>query len=165
MVNVSSRIPFNLHNQTALPDLWLSPDPDSSLSRSTSHSDLVQTLTQSHPYDSSRIPYRHPLHPGNPYPCVVNSPSQSPRSLSRAESPEREEIAATIATLARPHPILNVRLVGFEDQRGRTRERDHDRDRDRDRLVGSDRTVTQSQIPTITSHNFVCLFTLSSSHW
>jgi hypothetical protein len=133
-----------------LPDLWPTPDPDSSLSRSAFHSDLVQTLTQIHPHD--RVPY-HPLHPGNPYPRVVSQSSHSSSSRTESSSPERE-IAATIATLSRPHPILNVRLVGFEDQRGRTREREHDRDRDH--LVGSDSTVTQSQIPTITSHNFVC---------
>lgn len=69
--------------------------------------------------------------------------------------------------MTRPNPILNVRLVGFEDQRGRTRERERRRDWDRDAdsdvgFVGSDSTVTQSHMPKLTrrgsrsSHDNVC---------
>jgi hypothetical protein len=161
MVNVTSRIPFNLHNQILPPETWLNANPNlsinTSLSRSTSRSDLVQTLTHSHPYDFSRnvVTYRHPLHPGNPYPRVVSS-SESPES-SRPDSPERETLtAATTTTMARPNPILNVRLVGFVEQRGRSREREHQGDRDLDadsNLVGSDSTVTQSHIPKISPNS------------
>jgi hypothetical protein len=58
--------------------------------------------------------------------------------------------------MTRPNPILNVRLVGFVEQRGRSREREHQRDRDLDadsNLVGSDTTVTQSHIPNISPNS------------
>ena len=154
MVNVNSRIPFNLHNQNLPPDSWFSASPklnyNPSLSRSTSHSDLIHNLTYYHPHDFDRgtTRYRHPLHPGNPYSRVSSFP-HSPRG-SPPDSPDSPEQEASTA-YTRPNPILNVRLVGFEDQRGRSRERERDRNPDSN-IVGSASTVTQSHIPTMNSN-------------
>lgn len=159
MVNVNSRIPFNLHNQILPPETWLNPNPGlKSLSRSISPSGLVHNLNLINSntyYDSSRdtIPYRHPLHPSNPYPCVPSSPQST--EPSRPESPERE---TPTATTGRPNPILNVRLVGFVDQRGRTREHERRFDLDLDvdgDIVGSDSTVMQVTINRNSNHHLV----------
>ena len=170
MVNVSSRIPFNLHNQNLPSESWFSANPklNYNSSRSTSRSDLVQTLTYYHHHDFNRnsIHYRHPLYPGNPHPRLFSS-SQSP-DVSPPDSPDSPELE-TSATYPRPNPILNVRLVGFEDQSSQTREYerqndrdsdiDNDRDADADRnMVGSASTVTQSHIQKLnldSTHDYV----------
>lgn len=107
MVNVGSKIPFNLHNQT------LPPEVNHTISRSASGS--------LDPYNYPTEDYDQPTHhqhtyPTNSYPRFSISRSPGPYGdvlrSSRSGSRERET-----------KPILNIRLVGFVDRRGRARDR------------------------------------------
>jgi hypothetical protein len=124
MVNIGSQIPFNLHNQV------LPRERNHTISRSNSGSFDY--------YNQSGGDYGRPTQHQQPYPRF--STSHSPgrygdvATQSRSGSRERE---------AKPKPILNIRLVGFVDRRGRSRQRKPDTSLD----VGSENTVTVSHMP------------------
>jgi len=101
MVNVTSEIPFNLHNKP-LPAL----DPSSS-SRSVSASTTRESQSPSAPIRHHRtVRIRSPLQ-RTPSDSADASP---PRSRSKSSSNEHDEDADDLQERA-SHPILNVRLV------------------------------------------------------
>lgn len=105
MVNVGSQIPFNLHNRV------LPPEVNHTLSRSTSGTmDYFGTMDE-YGAEVYSQPYR-----STPQPRFSASPGRyktlSPPS--RSSSRERDPDAKT---------ILNVKLVGYVDRRGRTAQR------------------------------------------
>ncbi|TFK33257.1 hypothetical protein BDQ12DRAFT_727892 [Crucibulum laeve] len=111
MVNVGSQIPFNLHNRP------LPPDSLHSISRSTSvsfdmSSDHLAPGQYRRPYMPATQPYAQPSY--------LDSHELIAGGLrERSNSPVQGA-----AMLPKANPILNVRLVGFqESHRGRTRER------------------------------------------
>jgi len=115
MVNVASRIPFNIHNRV------IPQEKSESISRSPSRS-FDDNHLQPHPnfHDHHR---NRPSYHAN---YLYNYPPTS-RSSSSA-GPEAGPSSGTQSlTLEqpRPAPILNVRLVGYTDTntRGRTKER------------------------------------------
>jgi hypothetical protein len=100
MVNVTSQIPFNLHNKP-LP----THDPSSS-SRSASASTTRGSRSQNTPIRRNRkVRIRSPLQI-SPYHSAEASPARS-----RSKSPSRELVDADNVEELAPPPILNVRLV------------------------------------------------------
>ncbi|KAG6827432.1 hypothetical protein H0H92_011811 [Tricholoma furcatifolium] len=100
MVNVVSQIPFNLHNQVLPPEHHSLPrDPSGEFDN----------------YDDGEGYFpRRPHARRGPYHRFTTSASPDPyNNGSRSSSPERQP----------PTPILNVRLVGYVDRRGRTMRR------------------------------------------
>ncbi|RDB20039.1 hypothetical protein Hypma_013102 [Hypsizygus marmoreus] len=133
MVNVASQIPFNLHNQVLL------PEGHHTLSRTASGSmDFFNHDAEDyHRERYSSQPYRQP-YPPQPYPRYTTSTSPGPyEGHSRSGSPDRD---------SKPKTILNVRLVGFVDRRGRTMQR-----KKTDLDDGADSTPTVSNIHQVSS--------------
>ncbi|KAF9463678.1 hypothetical protein BDZ94DRAFT_1258274 [Collybia nuda] len=145
MVNVNSQIPFNLHNQV------IPPENHHTISRSTSGSFDFYNHSNS---DFSRpVQYQLP-DPSNSYTRFSVSHSYDDvahASWSRSGSRERGRDTKT-------NPILNVRLVGFVDRRGRSGQRTSDSNLD----VGSDGTVRTSHMPSTRPGDSTGSDTLSS---
>jgi len=114
MVNVGSHIPFNLHNQPLPPDFHHNHRPHL-LPRSPSSGYFDHSIDDEYTENNRYINYEQDPYPPTPYPQFHSS---SPRVYgatdhgSRSPSPDRE-----------PRTILNVRLVGFSDRRGRSTQR------------------------------------------
>ncbi|KAG6830424.1 hypothetical protein H0H87_008172 [Tephrocybe sp. NHM501043] len=132
MVNVGSQIPFNLHNQT------LPPEVNHSLSRNASDYLDYFDSNDDYGYGNARTNHRQQPYPPDPYPRFTTSVSPE-RSSTRSKSIEREP----------PTPILNVRLVGAVDRRGRTMRRNPP-----DAVMdsgASESTPTQSKLPQLSN--------------
>lgn len=126
MVNVGSQIPFNLHNKV------IPPENHHTISRSTSGS--FDLYSHSDGDFGQPAQYQQPDLP-NPYAQFSTSYSYNDvANRSRSGSRERE---------GKINPILNVRLVGFVDRRGRSRQRKPHSSLD----VGSENTVRASNMP------------------
>ena len=115
MVNVGSRIPFNIHNRV------IPQEKSQSVSRSASRSfddNDPQPYPNFHDHQRNRPSY-HANYLNN-YPHT----SRSSSSLGPEAGPSSGTQSLTLEQ-PRPAPILNVRLVGYTDTnpRGRTRER------------------------------------------
>ncbi|GLB34386.1 hypothetical protein LshimejAT787_0112700 [Lyophyllum shimeji] len=123
MVNVGSQIPFNLHNQV------LPPEVNHTQSRPASGTPEYFTDTDEY---APGMYYQHPYR--SPHARFTTSPSPEPYDYlshpSRPRSPDGDSNSKT---------ILNVRLVGFVDRRGRTMRR---KEADVDADVASDSTPT-----------------------
>ncbi|TFK20565.1 hypothetical protein FA15DRAFT_707975 [Coprinopsis marcescibilis] len=132
MVNLSSHIPFNLHNQPLLPS-----GSDRTISRSTSGSLDTLALTRAHwsTDDLASHAHHHHHHNHNQYPHGRSSLHQhhsrhSADSRSRSSSSHRRHPHPTDRQ-PQPTPVLNVRLVGYHVPpvvRGRSRQRPVHRD-------------------------------------
>ncbi|KIM38693.1 hypothetical protein M413DRAFT_240537 [Hebeloma cylindrosporum] len=114
MVNVASRIPFNIHNRV------IPQEKSQSVSRSASRSfddDYPQHYSNFHDHQRNRPAY-HANYLYNP------ETSRSSSSLGPEAGPSSGTQSLTFEQ-PRPAPILNIRLVGYTDTsaRGRTRER------------------------------------------
>ena len=115
MVNVASRIPFNIHNRV------IPYEKSQSVSRSASRSfddNYPQPYSNFHDHQRNRPSY-HANYLNN-YPHT----SRSSSFLGPEAGPSSGTQSLTLEQ-PRPAPILNVRLVGYTDTntRGRTRER------------------------------------------
>ena len=115
MVNVVSRIPFNIHNRV------IPQEKSQSVSRSASRS-FDDSYRQPHPNFDHHQRNRPSYHANylNNYPHTSCSPS----SLGPEAGPSSGTQSLTLEQL-RPAPVLNVRLVGYTgtNTRGRTKER------------------------------------------
>jgi len=118
MVNVASRIPFNIHNREIPPEKSQSVSRSASRSSNEIYMQRRSNVHTSHGQQRNRPSY----HPDYPY----SDPHTSHSSISLG--PEAGPSSGTQSlTLEqpRPMPILNVRLVGYADakNRGRAKER------------------------------------------
>ncbi|KAJ3569164.1 hypothetical protein NP233_g5232 [Leucocoprinus birnbaumii] len=114
MVNVSSRLPFNLHNRVI-------HDSMGSRSRSQSPGYNASEEYPTDDNDSYRLLHQQPS--SHKQPCEQKYPVYYQTSRSRSPS---AELASTENEheAARPAAILSLKLVGIsESERGRTRER------------------------------------------
>jgi hypothetical protein len=115
MVNVASRIPFNIHNRV------IPQEKSQSVSRSASRSfdDSYRQPHSNFDHHQRNRPSYHANYPNN-YPHTSCSSS----SLGPGAGPSSGTQSLTFEQ-PRPAPVLNVRLVGYTDAntRGRTRER------------------------------------------
>jgi hypothetical protein len=121
MVNVASRIPFNLHNRV------ISKTKSHSSSRSTldsvnpyhdhpSHPDFYSSRDKAHP-QKERSNYYHGLGRLRSTSPSFHGSEVGPSFRTRSPSPSAEQTG--------PARILNIKLVGYTDPRtrGRARER------------------------------------------
>ncbi|KAF5369721.1 hypothetical protein D9615_010156 [Tricholomella constricta] len=131
MVNVGSRIPFNLHNQL------LPPEPNHTLSRSASGTMHYFDATDDY---GAGMYYAQPYPPA-PYPRFTTSASPDPYD----HTPHSSRSGSLERGANNTHSILNVRLVGFVDRRGRTPQRKRS-DVGFDFDLGTENTPTLSSI-------------------
>ncbi|KAG5649661.1 hypothetical protein H0H81_002601, partial [Sphagnurus paluster] len=128
MVNVGSRIPFNLHNQV------IPPEVNHTLSRTASGT--LQYFDATDEYGPGMF-YPYP----QPYP-----PALYPRFTTSSSPDSYDQLPHSARCIDEQDPnaktILNVKLVGFVDRRGRTA-----RSSSEPRLdLGTDNTPTLSNI-------------------
>lgn len=117
MVNVASRIPFNLHNQV------IPKEESGSRSASRSIDDQYDSRYYNNTYSDyhySNYDYRQRV---NIFARGNGSRSASPSPRAGPSNGDQQE--EDVTEQPKPTPILNIRLVGYDDTqfRGRTRAR------------------------------------------